>query len=436
MREVANSLMFEIHDSIRDLPGSTPARKLLVDRSLRYLDNLSREASGDASLQRELAAAYEKVGDVQGSPYFANLGDTPGALASYRKAALILETLVRSDPENISLKSDLSSNYLATATCLFARHEFPEALVSLRKALQISDSLLEKSIDASTQDRAADAHYALGWMLRSKGDLPSALQSFRRAAAIRTSAQSTKGPQSTSLRTHLARDYSAMAMVLASQGQLGSAIDALRQGAKLLEDLSAENPTNAPIRGFLADSYQFLGADLKDRGDLQHGLEYLRKARAIYQALSQADPQDAWLPYRLGYADQGISEVLFKKGNAKGGFETLRESLAIFQKLVQIHPENSDNREGLADAYAGFGAEYRRMAAQTNSSKSEQLEDWRAARTNYAKGLDVLIGMRDRGGLSAEYTQKMSEIGKDVADCDAAIIGHQGSGKRGHRASR
>jgi len=114
----------------------------------------------------------------------------------------------------------------------------------------------------------------------------------------------------------------------------------------------------------------------------------------------------------------------------------LRQSLAIFQKLVQTHPENSDNREGLADSYAGFGAEYRRMAAQPNSSKSERLEDWRAARTNYEKSLDVLIGMRDRGGLSAEYTQKMSAIRKDVADCDAAIIGHHGSGREVHRVSR
>ena len=436
VREVANSLMFEIHDSIKDLPGSTPARKLLVDRSLRYLDKLSREASGDTLLQRELAAAYEKVGDVQGSPYLANLGDTPGALASYSKAASILETLSRRDPENLSLKSDLSSNYIATAACFAARHNFSEALASVRKALQISDSLLSKSIDASTQDQAADPYYALGWVFKQTGDLPGALRSFQRAVAIRTSAQSLKGAQSASLRAHLARDYSAMAMVLASQGQLGSAIDELHQATKLLEDLAAENPTNAAIRGLLADSYQFLGADLNDSDDLPHGLEYLRKARAIYQTLLQADPQDAWLPYRLGYADQGFSEVLFKKGNAKEGFEILRESLAIFQKLVQVHPENSDNREGLADSYTRFGAEYRRMTAQPNSSKSERLADWRAARTNYKKSLDVLVGMRDRGELSAEYTQKISDIEKDVADCDAAIIGHHGNGKGEQHVSR
>ena len=61
VRQLANSLMFEIHDSIENLPGTTSARKLIVEKSLAYLDGLSGEASGDVSLQRELATAFEKV---------------------------------------------------------------------------------------------------------------------------------------------------------------------------------------------------------------------------------------------------------------------------------------------------------------------------------------------------------------------------------------
>ncbi len=33
VRKLANSLMFEVHDSIKDLPGAMPARKLLVNRA-------------------------------------------------------------------------------------------------------------------------------------------------------------------------------------------------------------------------------------------------------------------------------------------------------------------------------------------------------------------------------------------------------------------
>jgi serine/threonine protein kinase len=97
VRQLANSLMFEVHDAIEDLPGSTAARELLVKRALEYLDSLSREASGDKSLQRELATSYQKVGEVQGRPTTANLGNTEGAMESYKKALAIREALVAAD---------------------------------------------------------------------------------------------------------------------------------------------------------------------------------------------------------------------------------------------------------------------------------------------------------------------------------------------------
>lgn len=97
VRALANSLMFDVHDSIQDLPGSTPARKLLVERALRYLDSLSRDASSDISLQKELATAYEKVGTVQGNPFGANLGDIAGALSSYEKSLAIRQRLAVSN---------------------------------------------------------------------------------------------------------------------------------------------------------------------------------------------------------------------------------------------------------------------------------------------------------------------------------------------------
>ncbi|MGE5414806.1 MAG: serine/threonine-protein kinase, partial [Syntrophomonadaceae bacterium] len=94
VRKLANSFLFEFHDAIRDLPGATAARALVVRRALEYLDSLSRESSGDRALRRELAEAYRRVGDVQGNPFMANLGDVDGAATSYGKAIALLEPVV------------------------------------------------------------------------------------------------------------------------------------------------------------------------------------------------------------------------------------------------------------------------------------------------------------------------------------------------------
>jgi hypothetical protein len=78
VRKLANNVLFDYHDAIKDLPGATKVRERLVKDALNYLDSLAGEAHGDPELQRELAAAYERVGDVRGG-VSGNLGDPAGA---------------------------------------------------------------------------------------------------------------------------------------------------------------------------------------------------------------------------------------------------------------------------------------------------------------------------------------------------------------------
>jgi len=49
-------------------------------------------------LRLVLSAAYMKVADVQGFPTRANLGDSQGALANYRKSAGLVEPLLAKEP--------------------------------------------------------------------------------------------------------------------------------------------------------------------------------------------------------------------------------------------------------------------------------------------------------------------------------------------------
>src|SRR5213080_3410689 len=83
VRQLAHSVLFDYHDAIKNLPGATRVRERLVKDALNYLDSLAGEATGDPALQRELAAAYERVGDVRGEAFGASLGDRAGATDSY-----------------------------------------------------------------------------------------------------------------------------------------------------------------------------------------------------------------------------------------------------------------------------------------------------------------------------------------------------------------
>ena len=88
VRQLARSVLFDYHDAIENLSGATAIRERLVNDGLAYLDSLAGEASDDPELQRELAAAYDRVGDVRGKAYSAaNLGDFAGARESYDQSA-------------------------------------------------------------------------------------------------------------------------------------------------------------------------------------------------------------------------------------------------------------------------------------------------------------------------------------------------------------
>lgn len=72
-------MLFEITPKIENLEGSIPAREALIARSIEYLDSLAAEAGNDPELLSELAAAYEKIGELQGHHTKPNIGDLAGA---------------------------------------------------------------------------------------------------------------------------------------------------------------------------------------------------------------------------------------------------------------------------------------------------------------------------------------------------------------------
>jgi hypothetical protein len=94
VRKLANRFLFDFYDQIRNLPGSTAAREMVVATALEYLDSLSKDAQNDPDLQWELAKAYERVGEVQGDPGGPSLGQTKAAHESYKKSAAMQQELV------------------------------------------------------------------------------------------------------------------------------------------------------------------------------------------------------------------------------------------------------------------------------------------------------------------------------------------------------
>ncbi len=87
IRKLTNTYLRDVYDAAVNLPGATEVRKLLVENSLKHIAALESESQDSLEFKRELAQAYLRFGDVQGDYLGANLGDTEGAVQSYRRAS-------------------------------------------------------------------------------------------------------------------------------------------------------------------------------------------------------------------------------------------------------------------------------------------------------------------------------------------------------------
>ena len=67
VRSLATAILFDVNESLRDIPGSGPARKQAVLAALKHLEALAQKSGDDLALTEDLATAYEQTADIMDS---------------------------------------------------------------------------------------------------------------------------------------------------------------------------------------------------------------------------------------------------------------------------------------------------------------------------------------------------------------------------------
>jgi len=418
VRRLANSLMFEIHDSIKDLPGATSARKLLVSRALEYLDSLSKEAEGDLSLQRELASAYDRVGDVLGYNGSANLGDYSGATQSYRKALAIREAASAAHPDDPQVTGDLLNDYFRLGFSMQDAGDDAGAFNFLQKGLPVAQRLVSQHPDVPRyKDWLAGFYWSMGNVLSRRGEYPAALANYRQGASIREPI--AQDPAATFFRTHLAGDYHGEGQMLMRTGNLGQAVESSRKGVRILEELSQADSSNATLREFLGESYGFLIGLLQQRGDLDEAVEDGRKALAIYSSLVSTDPSNRLARANLGFTEADLGEALVAKGKPEEAMRHILNATATFEGID--HKSRYDVA-GQAHSYLTRGIAIMSLANHA-TSMSKKLARLREARSWYQRSLATWQQEPDHDSKDPFGSEEGQRITANLAKCDAAIAG-------------
>jgi len=336
VRTLANSLVFELHDAIQNLPGATAARELLVKRALQYLDSLSRESAGDPTLRGELAAAYEKVGDVQGGYRAANLGDQAGAIDSYRKALAIRESLAAVNPGDFEMKRLLVYTHGKLGELLQQAGNHKEAMEHLLKLLPIAEMLAARDPgNVKDQRNVASAYIDLGSKQTETGDWKAGLDNSRKGVALFEKLAAAH-PGDVLIQRLLAVAYEGTGLIIATNTEsYGEALALFRKELAVAERLYAAAPLNTELRRLAAYAHIAVG-DLLLTRDPAGAAPHLAKASAELQSLSAADAKN--VQYRLDAA-MGLgaeADAAIETGQAARAIGSLKKALAIMSEPLAV----------------------------------------------------------------------------------------------------
>jgi tetratricopeptide (TPR) repeat protein/tRNA A-37 threonylcarbamoyl transferase component Bud32 len=343
VRQLANSLIFDIHDSIRDLPGATPAKKLLIDRALQYLNSLSNEASGDVSLQRDLAAAYERVGTVQGDYLENNLGDAEGTLASYKRV-LEIRTRIHENSRDWNDELALAQAHRLVAHQLWANGNPGDARAPIERAIAISERLRAEHPNEPTVLHELAFDYEVSARNGYPGDpleRAKIIENYRQALAVDETALELEPDDVRRLH-----DYSIDVSNLAGRLEASDPQEALKDYQKMLDiDLKvARLSPDVRYRRSVALDYGSIASAYDDLGDYPRALDNNRKDLAIYLGLVQADPRNVLLRQGLAITYANTASTAVRTRDMALALDDSSRALEIMRGLIASAPPNAFQR--------------------------------------------------------------------------------------------
>jgi non-specific serine/threonine protein kinase/serine/threonine-protein kinase len=384
VRQLASSVMFDIHDAVTPLPGSTAVRKQIVSSALTHLDKVAGDAAGDADLHLELGNAYLRLGDVQGFQSQANLGDPTGALESYQKAYALLSSMsgrVTSEKATKTLatvcrhsaavlafarRNDdarrMSEESVALLEGLVARNpsdayrtdlagaystaaDVTDSVDHRLKALAIFEELLTKAPnDANRQRDVALAHkYIAGPLVKvQEGD--RALPHLRRAEEL-DAARVAASPQSREAQLDLSFDYSQNATFYLNRRQFEAALLNFRKALETRLRLAESDPTDARLRDRIVYAYSRIGMTSMLMRQPREALAAFEQARGVGEALLATEPRSPQYRSNVARSQQGIGNAESALGRRNAACAAWREGFRVYAGLDQDGKLREDERD-------------------------------------------------------------------------------------------
>jgi tRNA A-37 threonylcarbamoyl transferase component Bud32/tetratricopeptide (TPR) repeat protein len=392
VRELTSIYLADVYDAVAYLPGGTKARKLLVENSIKYLAGLEREARDSPQLKRDLAVAYDRLGDVQGDYIGANLGDTQGALDSFRHALRLRRDLVQRDP-TLQARRELLRSCVKLSELLMGQSAVTEALPLAREGAGLADTLLQDK-GATERDKryAAAAYMNYGWAQGlSTGEAEPGMKLMEKARQIHEQLAAAN-PKDVDAQRNLAVVAGRMGDVY-SEGtnDPAKALPYYEQALKLIEPIAAANKDDAELQRAKAFVFSSIADLQNDLHRPQEGLVNYQRALDIIEPLRAADAEDQMTPQATAFILNGRGSSHLLLGDAAAALHDFSRAETIVRNGPQPQPTDiAEIRTLPGITYANLARATAAMAQQSSTPKHLRANYVREASDWSRRALEVL----------------------------------------------
>ncbi|MBI5718417.1 MAG: serine/threonine protein kinase [Burkholderiales bacterium] len=341
LRQLAHNVLFDYHDLVEPLVGSTPVRRRLVNDAITYLDRMARAAPSDRGVRLEIGMAWRTVGVVQRNGYFRpHLGDREGAMHSYAQAVAWLEPLVAEDE-----RDDLAAFELALALSARAGVEAEEGDIQAARPLLLrAADLFRRHLEPDRPDlrhrlELARTHLRLASGHAGVNEPEPALQHIAQARAhLRELAR--RQPLHPELDHVWVWVHGVTKRVRRAQGQWLEVRTESEASLQIMQRLIAQQPDNARFLEDLAGLALWQLRAAGALGDVPAAEHWGRKASEQWGSLAQRDLADrvarrSHLDCRIGWGRE-----LVRAGDATAGLRRLQEAAAVVEEACRRWPDD------------------------------------------------------------------------------------------------
>jgi eukaryotic-like serine/threonine-protein kinase len=377
VHQLAGKFLMDFHNQISRLPGSTPARKMMIQTGLTYYDTLVQEAGNNRELLEEIASGYDRLGDVQGNPAFANLGDAKGALASYGKALAIRQKIADPSPE---FWRDQISNRVRFSQVTMGQVDYKSAEQALQEAFQMAQrSPAADSLEV--QSALSQAYGALGDLRLAQSRRNDAIEPYTKQLdlAVKLAPRRTD-PVDAEARISLA--HTKLGDVLGVLKRVPESLEHLHLALEIDKRLADSNPTNTLLGRKVYITYFLLGRTLSSAmgreyarpGELQACLE---QSSILADKMAAADPDNLGALADVISSASSLGDWLRVEKRPAEALAPLNKAVAAAEHIKTLTGQDSGNQDSLI-------LSHRRLAtALTDAGKYDEAFDHYTKAENY-----------------------------------------------------